>query len=644
MAESTKNYGLRKDSQEDFYNVDVFNDNFDKIDSELKKVEIEAKNKNGGNADTVDGKHADDFAEKNHTHILSELLNNENFYSAKKIEYSLSRIIDDVSGFDNDGFVVTSDNYLVYLYFERYYSGTVPDGYRTDAVVYYSYIENCTLYCRKQVFDIFTAGSMEAGESYDNSRLVYYKAYDLSKALRHTHDNAEISKAGFMSSADKTKLDGIETGANKIVVDSVLNGVSSNPVQNKVINEALLGKANKEHIHNANELEGFPASLPANGGNADTVEGKTAEELQNYNNLTNKPSSLPANGGNADTVDGKHASDLQNYNNLTNKPSSLPADGGIADGIKIPNDGGYTTDQYGNFRHNSDNTQNTWNIVSGEGANKFSVNFENGNASTFGTIKAASFSGDGSGITNVNAKTVMNRNIEEIQTRDRGYSFCSANKDWNDITVPGYYGLMHSTSSALHNPVNGTFFYPFVFKYADDAMTQLAIPHISGNKDDRGLIYIRSKNPSYNGWSDWKALGETNQYEKTFFSSAESWYRLAKGKLHNNSDNTGACGIMTIMADSSSYRSSDVISVAQNGFNGEFSILNHSRYNQFFKKFRMAQGTDGYMYIDGYTEIKGDSVKFTFTFSGIGWKVCENIVSVNSGFGNVIMTKEPILN
>lgn len=33
--------------------------------------------------------------------------------------------------------------------------------------------------------------------------------------------------------------------------------------------------------------------------------------------------SLPANGGNADMVDGKHASDLQNYDNLINRPVSL---------------------------------------------------------------------------------------------------------------------------------------------------------------------------------------------------------------------------------------------------------------------------------------------------------------------------------
>ncbi len=63
MAELTQNYGLRKDSQEDFYNVDVFNSNFDIIDQNMKEIDTIAKNKDGGNADTLDGKHANDFLE-----------------------------------------------------------------------------------------------------------------------------------------------------------------------------------------------------------------------------------------------------------------------------------------------------------------------------------------------------------------------------------------------------------------------------------------------------------------------------------------------------------------------------------------------------------------------------------------------------
>lgn len=53
---------------------------------------------------------------------------------------------------------------------------------------------------------------------------------------------ASTSTAGLMSASDKTKLNGIATGANKITVDSSLSSSSTNPVQNKVINSALNGK------------------------------------------------------------------------------------------------------------------------------------------------------------------------------------------------------------------------------------------------------------------------------------------------------------------------------------------------------------------------------------------------------------------
>lgn len=59
----------------------------------------------------------------------------------------------------------------------------------------------------------------------------------------HTHSAATTSVNGFMSSADKSKLDGIASGANKTTVDSALSSTSTNPVQNKIINSALNGKA-----------------------------------------------------------------------------------------------------------------------------------------------------------------------------------------------------------------------------------------------------------------------------------------------------------------------------------------------------------------------------------------------------------------
>lgn len=53
---------------------------------------------------------------------------------------------------------------------------------------------------------------------------------------------ATQSAMGMMSAADKTKLDGIATGATKITVDSSLSSTSTNPVQNKVVNTALGSK------------------------------------------------------------------------------------------------------------------------------------------------------------------------------------------------------------------------------------------------------------------------------------------------------------------------------------------------------------------------------------------------------------------
>ena len=50
---------------------------------------------------------------------------------------------------------------------------------------------------------------------------------------------ASTSTAGLMSASDKTKLDGIATGANKTTVDSALSSTSTNPVQNKVVNTEL---------------------------------------------------------------------------------------------------------------------------------------------------------------------------------------------------------------------------------------------------------------------------------------------------------------------------------------------------------------------------------------------------------------------
>ncbi|MCI5605584.1 MAG: right-handed parallel beta-helix repeat-containing protein, partial [Clostridia bacterium] len=61
-----------------------------------------------------------------------------------------------------------------------------------------------------------------------------------------TYGVATISASGLMSAADKTKLNGIATGANKTTVDTALSSTSTNPVQNKVVQTALNNKADAD--------------------------------------------------------------------------------------------------------------------------------------------------------------------------------------------------------------------------------------------------------------------------------------------------------------------------------------------------------------------------------------------------------------
>ena len=64
-----------------------------------------------------------------------------------------------------------------------------------------------------------------------------------------TYSDVTQSAHGLMTAADKKKLDGIAAGATKVAVDSALSATSTNPVQNKIVQAALNGKAASGHTH-----------------------------------------------------------------------------------------------------------------------------------------------------------------------------------------------------------------------------------------------------------------------------------------------------------------------------------------------------------------------------------------------------------
>ena len=140
-----------------------------------------------------------------------------------------------------------------------------------------------------------------------NELVKIYKASTTVSTVTLTIDDATNTISAEVNiSADEGNLLKIGTDGGlyaKVTVDNALSDTSENPVQNKVINAALNSKANT-------------SDLSEHAGNEEIHV--TADEKAAWNNkaeLSDIPTSLPANGGNSDTVDGLHASDFYQYAN-----------------------------------------------------------------------------------------------------------------------------------------------------------------------------------------------------------------------------------------------------------------------------------------------------------------------------------------
>jgi len=96
-------------------------------------------------------------------------------------------------------------------------------------------------------------------------------------ATNTTYSAATTSAAGLMSASDKTKLNGIATGATKITVDSALSTTSTNPVQNKVITNRINNLVDTMDIYEEDI-----------NTNADNISTNTT----NISNLTTKVASM----------------------------------------------------------------------------------------------------------------------------------------------------------------------------------------------------------------------------------------------------------------------------------------------------------------------------------------------------------------
>lgn len=108
-----------------------------------------------------------------------------------------------------------------------------------------------------------------------------------------TYTAATTSKAGLMSASDKTKLNGVATGATKNTVDSALSSTSTNAVQNKVVYSTFSQFAAKLPIRLATQ------SLTSSGGTLTFTDSSIGDDslIDVYASIPNiAPSAITQSG------------------------------------------------------------------------------------------------------------------------------------------------------------------------------------------------------------------------------------------------------------------------------------------------------------------------------------------------------------
>ena len=131
-----------------------------------------------------------------------------------------------------------------------------------------------------------------------------------------TYSDATTSSHGLMTATMVTKLNGIATGANKTTVDSALSDTSTNPVQNKVINAALAGKANT-------------SAIPTKTSQLTNDSGfKTTDNNTTYS-ISKSGSTITLTGSDGSTTSVTDADTNTTYSNMTAATSSAAGKAGL---------------------------------------------------------------------------------------------------------------------------------------------------------------------------------------------------------------------------------------------------------------------------------------------------------------------------
>ena len=186
-----------------------------------------------------------------------------------------------------------------------------------------------------------------------------------------TYESVTQTEDGLMSAADKAKLDGVEEGATKTLIDMELSSTSTNPVQNKVVTDALNNKADKSKYSDTTINVGRKAGTTV--GAYSTAEGfdTTASGESSHaegSNTTASGSYSHAEGSN--TIASEYASHAEGSNTIASEYASHAEGGKTTASGNLSHAEGSRTTASGNFSHaEGSNTTASGSYSHAEGSN-----------------------------------------------------------------------------------------------------------------------------------------------------------------------------------------------------------------------------------------------------------------------------------
>lgn len=266
-----------------------------------------------------------------------------------------------------------------------------------------------------------------------------------------------------MTSADRTKLNGIASGANKTTVDSSLSSSSTNPVQNKVVNSALAGKSNTNHTHDLSTM----INTLSTGGSTPTDEDYFVSQYAGGGTTTTTYHRRPVKAL-LEYIKGKLAKVAisGSYDDLSNKPT-IPNVGNGTITIKQAGavKGSFTTNQSGATTIElTDNNTNTWRGI------------QNNLTSTSTDQSLSAVQGKW-----------LNENKAAMTT-------LKGSENLNDITTPGMYSC--SGENSITNKPSNVDAFGLIVTHNANGSFYTQILHSNG-----GVSYRRNCN---NGtWASW---------------------------------------------------------------------------------------------------------------------------------------------